>query len=64
MPDLISTVEACQILGIDRSTLSRWVNHRHPKILPVMQLSGDGRMLFDRAAVEALADDQPVEQTA
>jgi predicted site-specific integrase-resolvase len=55
-PDLIGTVEACRILGIDRSTLSRWVNHREPKVRPVMQLSGDGRMLFRRADVDALRD--------
>jgi predicted site-specific integrase-resolvase len=44
--DLIGTVESCEILRIDRSTLSRWVNAREPKLTPALQLSGDGRMLF------------------
>lgn len=65
MDDLIGGTEACRILGIDKSTLSRWVNHRDPKILPALQLPGArGVMLFKRAEVEALADGQPAEQTA
>lgn len=56
MRDLIGTVEACHILGIDRSTLSRWVNAREPKITPAMQLpSIRGSMLFERDDVERLA---------
>lgn len=57
-PDLIGSAEVCELLGIDRATLSRWVNHRDPKLTPVMQLpsaNGRGAFLFDRKDVEALA---------
>ena len=53
--DLIGTTEACRLLGIDRSTLSRWVAAREPRITPALQLPGpNGAMLFNRADVEAL----------
>ena len=49
--NLISTTEAIKILGVDRSTLSRWV--KFGDIKPVMRL-GDGpraAMVFDRDTV-------------
>jgi excisionase family DNA binding protein len=53
-PDLIGSRKACEILGIDRSTLSRWVDRG--KLTPAVQLEGPrGAMLFDRADVTALA---------
>jgi len=56
-PDLIGSLEACHLLGIDRSTLSTWVNHRNPKIRPAMQLPGlRGAFLFNRADVLALVN--------
>lgn len=51
--DLIGTVETAEILGIQRSTISRWVERG--VITPALQLPGErGAMLFDRAAVGAL----------
>lgn len=53
--DMIGSAEACQVLGgIDRSTLSRWVQLK--KLQPVLRLPGArGAMLFRRADVERLA---------
>jgi len=51
--DLIGSAEACQILQIDRSTLSRWV--KFGDVDPAMRLSERGAMLFRRADVERLA---------
>ncbi len=50
---LIPTAEAAEILGIDRSTLSRWVAFGHIK--PAMRTSPRGPMLFDRREVQRLA---------
>jgi excisionase family DNA binding protein len=59
---LIGSAEACTILGVDRSTLSRWV--QLGKITPAMQLPGSkGAMLFDRADVERYKAEY-IEQTA
>ena len=52
--DLITTEEASRILGIDRSTLTRWV--QLGKIHPAMRLSPRGPMLFKRNAVVKLRD--------
>ena len=52
--DLVSTEEASRILGIDRSTLSRWV--QLGKIHPAMRLSPRGPMLFKRRDVIKLRD--------
>jgi len=53
--DLLATVEAVALLGIDRSTLSRWV--KDGRIAPAHQLPGQtGAMLFRRSDVEALRD--------
>ncbi len=53
--DLIGSSDAASILGVDRSTLSRWV--AFGKIKPVTRV-GDGpkpALIFNRADVEALA---------
>lgn len=52
-PDLIGSADACELLHIDRSTLSRWVAAGR---LPVaLRLPGArGAMLFRRADVTAL----------
>lgn len=56
--DLIGSKDACRILGIDRSTLSRWV--ALGKLPLAMRLPGDkGAMLFHRRDVEALAKTEP-----
>jgi hypothetical protein len=53
-PDIIGGVEASEILGIDRSTLSRWI--AAGKIVPLQQLpTSRGAFLFIRADVEQLA---------
>ena len=53
-PDIIGTAEVCEILGIDRSTLSRWIAAE--KVVPLQQLpTSKGAYLFIRAYVEALA---------
>jgi excisionase family DNA binding protein len=51
--DLIGSAQACTLLGIDRSTLSRWVASGR---LPLaMRLAGpNGALLFHRADVAAL----------
>ena len=49
-PELIGSAEACRILQIDRSTLSRWVKFGDVK--PYMRLSERGAMLFDRRDIE------------
>jgi excisionase family DNA binding protein len=52
--DLLASVEVCEALHIDRSTLSRWV--QVGRIEPAMRLPGKrGAMLFSRSAVDALA---------
>lgn len=51
--DLIPSAEACDILNIDRSTLSRWVSAG--KIAPALKINGRTQpMFFERADVEAL----------
>jgi predicted site-specific integrase-resolvase len=53
-PAPIGSAEVCTRLGIDRSTLSRWV--AAGRITPTFQLpSKNGAMLFDPADVKALA---------
>jgi predicted site-specific integrase-resolvase len=55
-PDLIGSAEACDILDIDRATLSRWVSAG--RIDYWVRLPGkNGAMLFDRRVVLALADE-------
>lgn len=53
--DLIPTVEAAQILGVERSTLTRWAESG--KIQVAQQLPGaTGARLFRRADIEAKRD--------
>lgn len=58
--DLIGSAEVCRLLMIDRATLSRWVNHRQPKLVPVMRIGDtpNGAFLFHRRDVEALASER------
>lgn len=51
--DLLATVQVCERIGIDRSTLSRYV--QLGRIKPAMRLPGrTGSMLFTPADVETL----------
>ena len=51
--NLIGSAEACDVLGIDRSTLTRWV--AAGKVSPSVRLPGrSGAMLFDREDIDAL----------
>lgn len=53
-PDLIGSAEAAELLGIDRGTLTRWV--QAGRIDAYMELPGaTGSRLFDRAVVQRLA---------
>lgn len=55
-PDIISA-EVCERLGIDRSTLTRWV--RRGLITPTYKFPHrNGAMLFDPVDVERLAADR------
>jgi predicted site-specific integrase-resolvase len=51
---LIGAAEAADILGLERSTLTRWIHAK--KIQPITQLDGKrGAYVFDRLDVLALA---------
>ena len=51
LEDLLTSVEAAERLGIDRGTLTRWV--QAGRITPAMKLPGkNGPALFDPAEVE------------
>lgn len=53
--ELIGAREASELLGIDRSTLTRWVSSG--RIVPVTKMPGaSGAYLFHRSDVEALRD--------
>ena len=48
---LLESAETCELLNIDRSTLTRWV--ASGRIKPAMKLSGKtGAYLFDPSEVE------------
>ena len=50
-PDLIGSAEACERLGIDRSTLTRRV--ARGEITPLQKLPGEtGAYIFDAAEIE------------
>lgn len=53
-PDLIGSAAACELLGIDRSTLSRWITDG--RITPALKLSEGvtGAHVFNRADIETL----------
>lgn len=54
-PDLLSTIEVCEVVGFDRSTLSRWI--KDGTAAPAMRLPGKtGAYLFTRAEAERLRD--------
>lgn len=54
-PNLLPSVEVCERLSIDRSTLSRWV--QIGRITPALRLPGKtGSMLFAVADVDALME--------
>lgn len=56
-PQLIGSAAAAEKLGIDRSTLTRWV--KREKISPVLTGSGaTGEMFFDIAVVAALSPNE------
>jgi len=51
--DLIPTAQAAEILGIDVSTLSRWVTIGY--LAPAMRTSPRGAMLFNRTEIKKFA---------
>ncbi len=56
-PDLIGTTEACRILRVNASTLTRWV--ALGEIQEAHKLPGkNGARLFDRRDVERIARDR------
>lgn len=53
--DIVGAAEACDLLGIDRSTIARWV--QLGKLKPAHKLPGlRGAFLFHRRDIEALRD--------
>lgn len=61
--DLIGSTEACRILGIERSTLVRWVQMKWLK--PASKLPGpNGAYLYRRAEIERLAAQRAAEAAA
>lgn len=49
--DLLATVEAADVLGVERSTVSRWVEKG--RLVPAQKLPGNtGAFLFKRSHVE------------
>jgi excisionase family DNA binding protein len=53
MPQMIGSLEASQILGVDRATITRWALEGR---LAYQRLPGQtGAYVFDRADVEKLA---------
>lgn len=62
LDNLIGSTEAITLLGIDRSTLSRWVTHHHT-LTPVFKLPGrSGAYLFLRSDIEQLAEDKHMQE--
>jgi len=55
-PDLLGTTEAAAELGLERSTISRWV--QLGRLTPALKLPGlNGAMLFHRADIEGLREE-------
>lgn len=54
-PDLVGTVEAAEIIGCERSSLSRWV--ALGKLTPALQVGhgATGAHLFHRSDIESFA---------
>jgi excisionase family DNA binding protein len=54
--DLLATIEAAEVIGVERSTLSRWAESG--RITVAHRLPGkNGAVLFDRAEVERVRDE-------
>lgn len=54
--DLLTSAQACALLGVNRSTLSRWAAREPQRIEPAIKHGGlRGPYLFRRADVERLA---------
>lgn len=52
--DLLGTVEAADLIGVERSTLSRWM--ATGRIAAAMKLPGrNGAVLFERSEVDRVA---------
>jgi predicted site-specific integrase-resolvase len=55
--EILNTAESCEILGVDRATLKRWVDSG--KAVPLRKFSGPtGGYIFFRAHIEQLARDR------
>ncbi len=62
-PNLVGTAEAAHRLGIERSTISRWV--AAGRLTPAVKLAGPtGAMLFDAGAIDRLAAKLATEATS
>jgi predicted site-specific integrase-resolvase len=52
--EILNTTAACEILGVERSTLNRWAQMGR---VPVMKLPGHtGAYIYRRGDIEALRD--------
>ena len=59
--DLVGTVEAAEVIDVERSTLSRWV--AFGRITPALKLPGkNGAVLFERSEVERVAAEYAAER--
>ncbi len=62
-PNLITTKQACDILDVDRSAFTRWV--QLGRLTPAMQLAGArGAYLFHPADIEAIRRDRAAKASA
>ncbi|HPU40182.1 MAG TPA: helix-turn-helix domain-containing protein [Microthrixaceae bacterium] len=60
--ELLGTVEAAEVIGCERSTLSRWITAG--RIAPLKKLPGrNGAVLFSRAEVDRVAAIYATERT-
>lgn len=61
--DLLGTVEAAEVIGVERSTLSRWIDSG--RISYLRKLPGkNGAVLFARDEVERVAKDYAAQLAA
>jgi excisionase family DNA binding protein len=59
-PDHITSGEACRILGVNPSTLTRWANDG---TVPAIKLPGkNGPFVYRRATIEILAASRAADQ--
>ncbi len=62
-PTLLSTAEVCQIVGVDRSAVTRWV--QLGRLTPAMRLPGpNGAYLFHPADIEQIRRDRAAKASA